>query len=170
MRIIILTAGPVLIAGGIFCLANAGQNYAALVFPVGMAMLLSGLIEIAGYLLAWREPGWTVAEGGLTVMLAAVALDNRLAAPEAVPMVFGMWLLAAGLLRLLNAAQRKGEPPAFRFTLAAFGGLSVLVGLCGFYHPLITALPLTALVGDMLLLQGISVLVFGAGLKKSGGG
>lgn len=89
-------------------------------------------------------------------------LCNQLVADTAIPLVFGMWVLVSGILRIEAAThinlERKREN--FRITMIT-GVMTVVVGLFGFINPLVMFLSTVVLMGFFMVMQGINIIELG---------
>lgn len=110
-------------------------------------VLLRGLVAMAFGLVAFFLPGQTI---------AAVAL------------LFGAYVLADGLIGLLNALGGSGERSrSNRWLLALWGVLSIIVGVLTFIEPMRTALVLILLMAWWAILIGLVQLVTAWRLRKA---
>jgi hypothetical protein len=118
------------------------------------------------------------AEGVLAILLAAAVLDNRLTDGAAVPMVFGVWLMAAGALRAGasvepglsaesgTASKSRGAEIGFRLALLLIGALGAALGMYGFFRPPASAPGIAALLGSFFIAQSVGVAALGAGALR----
>jgi uncharacterized membrane protein HdeD (DUF308 family) len=172
MRVIIFISGLIPIAAGIFFLVNEGQTFVALAFVAGAALFASGLIGALMYFVARRRlgmPAWTLADSLLTLVLAAVTLQNRIVDDDLAPAVFGVWLIAAGAMRVAGVLDLPGERAGFRIALPILGLMCGAMGAYGFFRPFLPELGMTGILGGIFILQGVSVIAVGAGLRRKSG-
>lgn len=155
-----------LVLTGLFCFANPGETFLALAFILGMVMIVSSIIQFISYW--WGRAnrkdnnGWIFVESIITLILGVLVMTGHIAADAAVPMVFGLWIMFSGVLRIsvatvINPISKKAN---FISTLI-IGLLSVFGGLYAFLNPDLGNLPIAVLLGIMFLLQGISMLELG---------
>ena len=106
--------------------------------------------------------GWILTEAIITLILGILVLTSQIAADVAIPMVFGMWVMFSGVLRVVTATliDRSNKRTNFTWTLIT-GVLCILGGLYAFLNPIIAGLAIAVLLGIMFLLQGISTLELG---------
>ena len=100
MKIITVIAGILLTVLGVFSVANAGLSFLSLAFPIGVCLVLVGLVECFVYKRIREDVDaghWVLIEGLTTFILGVVVLTGRLAADIAVPVVFGMWSIVSGI-------------------------------------------------------------------------
>lgn len=177
MRILTVISGVLMVLTGAFCFMNPGQTFLALAFVVGLVMVINGLIHALSYFIGrglhnkGDNNGWILTDALITLLLGILILCNQLVVDAAIPMVFGMWVLVSGILRIEAASHINREKKHINFlTTMLTGILTVLVGLFGFINPMVTLLSTVFLLGMFLVVQGINVIELGVNMpheKKS---
>jgi hypothetical protein len=101
-------------------------------------------------------------DGLVTFILGLLVLSNQLKAEIAIVSVFGMWMLNAGMRRIVTSSyiDRKKKIQNFYWTLGT-GFLNAAAGIYAFYNANLFQLPLATLLGGFFVLQGISALELG---------
>ncbi len=177
MRVLTIISGALMALTGIFCFMNPGQTFLALAFIIGIVMILNGVIHILAYVLGrglnnrGDNNGWILVDALITLLLGLMVVGNQLVADTSIHMVFGMWLLVSGVLRL-EAATRinyKNKKSNFIVTLAT-GIATTALGLFGFVNPLVAVVNTIVLLGMFMLMQGINIIELGIDMpheKKS---
>ena len=131
-------------------------------------MALCGIIHVLAYVIG-RTPhgkgdnnGWILIDALLTLLLGILVLFNQLTVDMAIPMVFGMWVLVSGLLRLEAASRidRQRKPGNFKAALIT-GVITVVMGLLGFINPFVTYVSIIPILGFFMLIQGINSIELG---------
>ena len=177
MRILTIISGILMVLTSAFCFMNPGQTFLVLAFVIGLVMVLNGVIHTLAYLIGrglhnrGDNNGWILTEALITLVLGILILCNQLVVDAAIPMVFGIWVVTLGILRIeasthINKEKKKSN---FRTTLIT-GILTVLVGVFGFINPMMGWLSTAILLGVFMLMQGINVLELGINMpheKKS---
>ena len=177
MRILTILSGILMILTGAFCFMNPGQTFLVLAFIIGLVMVINGIIHTLAYLIGrglhnkGDNNGWILTEALITLLLGILILCNQLVVDAAIPMVFGIWVVVSGILRIeasthINKDKKKSN---FRITLIT-GILTVFIGVFGFINPMIGWLSTAILLGMFMLMQGINVLELGINMpheKKS---
>ena len=177
MKILTLAGGILMVATGVFCFVNPGQTFLTMAFVIGSVMVINGLIHSLGFLLArgrfgiGDNNGWIIIDAVLTLLLGILILCNQLTVDIAIPMIFGMWVLVSGLLRVEASTRinRQKKPGNFKAALIT-GIITVIVGLFGFINPLVSWLTVVILLGMFLCMQGINIIELGINMpheKKS---
>lgn len=177
MRILTVISGVLMVLTGAFCFMNPGQTFLALAFVVGLVMVITGLIHALSYFIGrglhnkGDNNGWILTDALITLLLGILILCNQLVVDAAIPMVFGMWVLVSGILRIEAATHINREKKRMNFiTTMTTGVLTVLIGVFGFINPLVMWLSTVFLLGAFLVMQGINVIELGVNMpheKKS---
>jgi uncharacterized membrane protein HdeD (DUF308 family) len=188
MRLLTVISGVLLVATGVFGIANQGVSFLAIAFVIGVVMIFAGLVQASGYIygrFSNREEilveddkstdkqrqfirtqnnahGWIMIDGLVTFILGLLVLSNQLKAEIAIISVFGMWMLNAGIRRVVTSSyiDRKNKSGNFYWTLGT-GVLNTVAGIYAFYNTSVFQLPLATLLGGFFVLQGISTLELG---------
>jgi len=188
MRLLTVISGVLLVATGVFGIANQGVSFLAIAFVIGVVMIFSGLVQASGYIYGRysnREEivigddtssekqkqfirtqnnahGWIMIDGLVTFTLGLLVLSNLLKADIAIISVFGMWMLSAGIRRGVTSSyiDRKKKSINFYWTLGT-GVLNTVAGIYAFYNDSLFQFPLATLLGVFFVLQGISTLELG---------
>ena len=168
MKGLTIVSGIIMIAAGAFCFINPGQTFMTMAFVIGTVMALCGIIHVLAYVIG-RTPhgkgdnnGWILIDALLTMLLGILVLFNQLTVDMAIPMVFGMWVLVSGLLRLEAASRidRQRKPGNFKAALIT-GVITVVMGLLGFINPFVTYVSIIPILGFFMLIQGINSIELG---------
>lgn len=166
MRLLIIVSGIMLVLTGLFCFANPGETFLALAFILGVAMILSSVIQIISYW--WGRSnrkdnnGWIFTEAIITLIMGILVLTELIAADAAVPMVFGMWVMFSGVLRVVVATMINPSNKKSNFISTLIVGLLCAVGgLYAFLNPVMANVPIAVLLGILFLLQGASMMELG---------
>ena len=156
---------------GVACFIFSGQTYLHMAFPVGIVMVINGIIHTLAYL-AGRglhnkgdNNGWILVDGMMTLILGIVVLCNQLVVESAIPLVFGMWVMVSGILRVEAASRINIEKKRsnFRSTMIT-GVMTIIVGLVGFVNPLIknvSWINVVVILGMFMCMQGINIIELG---------
>lgn len=177
MRILTIISGILMILTAAFCFMNPGQTFLVLAFVIGLVMVINGIIHTLAYLIGrglhnkGDNNGWILTEALITLILGILILCNQLVVDAAIPMVFGIWVVVSGILRIEASTHINKEKKItnFRTTLIT-GILTVVIGVFGFINPMIGWLSTAILLGMFMLMQGINVLELGINMpheKKS---
>jgi uncharacterized membrane protein HdeD (DUF308 family) len=76
-----------------------------------------------------------------------------------VALLFGVYLVVAGVLRVFAAVRGHGTPPVWRWTSGVVGGLVAVAGLVTLLDPLVPLVVYAVLAGVGFVIEGIASLV-----------
>jgi len=162
---ILTVIGGVLLAGlGIFAIANAGLAFIALAFPIGLAMMLVGIIECFAYRKAVddeEDKHWILIEGLTTFILGIVVISGQVAADIVVPAVFGMWSAISGirgLVVVLSMGDVKEKKEENYYWELITGILAAVFGVYAFFNTMLFNLPVLTVVGLIVTVQAAVVI------------
>ena len=177
MRVLTIISGVLMALTGLFCFMNPGQTFLALAFIIGLVMMLNGAIHMLAYVLGrglnnrGDNNGWILVDAIITFLLGALILGNQLVADTSIHVVFGMWLLVSGVLRLEADTRINFKIKKSNFVVTLLTGIvTTLLGLFGFVNPLVSVVGTIVLLGMFLVMQGINVIELGINMpheKKS---
>ena len=168
MRVFKIAAGVILILTGVFCFANPGASFISIAFLLGCAMLLSGMSGIMAYIWISRKreiSNSLMIEGLMSVILGILVLSNQLLTDAAIPVFFGLWVMFAGIIRVVEAYTRRGAGKMLLIWLLFMGMLGIAAGLYAFYNTVLFAFSPIVLVGILFIVQGLNVLLIGINLS-----
>jgi len=168
MRILTVISGVLMALTGVFCFINSGQTFLSLAFIVGLIMVINGLIHGLAYFIGrgvhnkGDNNGWILTDALITLVLGILVLCNQLVADTMVPMVFGIWMLVSGILRIEAATHIDAQRKRTNFISTVITGIvTIIVGLFGFINPLTGLMTTAILVGMFLVMQGINIIELG---------
>lgn len=161
-RVLWIIAGVILIIAGIFCLCNPDVGLLTMSLCLGIAMLISGIIDIVIFA-KWNGKmfgaGWFLADGILTVLLALFLLFNQAFTMLSLPFIFGMWLLFSGINQFVNSFELQSFGVKGWGWLTALGVLLAVVGFFSLFDPVADLFALSILSGILLLCEGVAAIV-----------
>ena len=161
-RVLWIIAGVLLIIVGIYCLLNPDVGLLSLSLYIGIAMLISGIIDIIIFA-KWNGKmfgaGWFLADGILTVLLALFLLFNQAFTMLSLPFIFSMWLLFSGINQFVNSFELQTFGVRGWGWLTALGVLLAVVGFFSLFDPIANLFALSILVGILLICEGVAAIV-----------
>lgn len=166
MRIITVIAGILLTFLGVFSIANAGLSFLSLAFPIGIILMLVGLVECFVYKRIRNDVDaghWVLIDGLTTFILGIVVLTGRLAADIAVPVVFGMWSMISGIrgfavLAFETDTREKNIDFYWAFLTSL---LNFAIGVYAFFNSSLLHLSVLMILGICFVVQGANVIKIG---------
>jgi uncharacterized membrane protein HdeD (DUF308 family) len=150
--------GVLSIAAGAIVLAKPDNSLKALAAIAGIFILIDGIVEIVLAVTgATSDRGLAALLGTLNLIIGVVLIRHPIAGVQAAALLIGIWLVAAGAIRLVIAFDQTGDRLG-RIILAAieigFGILIVSSANIGYAT-------LAVLVGVSFLANGLGLIVFG---------
>jgi uncharacterized membrane protein HdeD (DUF308 family) len=172
--LLLFFAGLLGIVAGIIVLAEPGISLATLAVVTGIFLLVDGLFEIPAAIFGQTpNRGLLALTGVLSVITGVILLRHPIAGVVAIALLLGIWLIAMGVVRLMqafDALERRG----WQIVLSL---LEVVAGIIIVASPDIGVATLALLVGISFIVRGlvtcaVAWLLHGAkrGLDRSGRG
>jgi len=163
VRILTIAVGILLAGLGIFSILNAGLAFISLAFPIGLGLMLTGIVECFAYKKAVddeEDKHWILIEGLTTFFLGVVVLSGQLAADIAVPAVFGMWSAISGIRGLVVVLMKgKGDDTEANYYWdMATGILASLLGIVAFFNNMLFSWSVLMIVGWIIAVQAAVVI------------
>jgi len=166
MRIITIIAGALLAILGIFAVANGGLSFLSLAFPIGLGLLIVGIVECFAYKKAVddeEDKHWILIEGITTFLLGVVVISGVLAADIAVPAVFGMWSAISGFRGLVvmfsmkDVVSPENKDVNYYWDLVT-ALLATALGLVAFFNTMLFNMSVLSIVGFIIAVQAAVVI------------
>jgi len=170
MRIITILSGIMLIGTGIWCFAHPGATFLSVAFIFGIAMLISGLVNIVSFLVYRKQAihsYWQLSDGLLSLILGCIIIADLLITEPIAIIFFGMWIIFSGAMRIAASLIIKNLEITGWYWGLIFGILSLLAGVCAFVYPLVEGLAMVIIIGGVFCLQGANIMIMGIHMKKS---
>jgi uncharacterized membrane protein HdeD (DUF308 family) len=153
------------VIAGIIVLAVPSISLATLAVLTGIFLLIDGIVEVTSALVDAEENRALVAIFGvITAIVGVILIRHPTHALTAIALLVGLWLLVAGLLRLIRTFGQIGARAA-SFALAA---LEMLAGIVIVSSPGIGVTTLALLIGISFIIRGFMLAAAGWTLRKLG--
>ena len=163
LRIFSLIMGIIVVAFGITMFFFPMEAYAMIVFLIPVVILLHGVSCLASYFgsdLDSSSSGWVLADGVLSSIVGGWLLFSPDITAMSLPMIFGFWVLFAGVLRIISSITVRNEVRAWIWLLL-WGIASVLLGIFLLNHLVLAGTIITYLTVICFVFMGImSILQF----------
>ena len=161
----LIVAGILLALFGLVCLFFPGLTLASIVFMVGAAFVLSGIVNFVTYLRdrdMFKLSGWMLAYGIIDILIGLMFLIHPAIFAAVVSWLAGLFVIVFALSEITGAlAARKGGFPLWGWLLFS-GIVSLLIGVLFFVVPELLAY----YVGAFALMRGASLIVLGANSRR----
>ena len=161
VRILIIVAGILLIAAGIYCLCNEDVAVLSAGLMLGIFMLAAGIAEIvvfAGTSGVLIGSGWLLLDGVLTVVMSLFLLFNHWFTMMSLPILFTVWLLFSGVSRFVSAFDLKALGMRGWGWILALGIVLLVFGVVCMMDPWVSVVAVGVTVGLVFILEGIGTI------------
>ena len=161
---LLLVVGIASAVAGVILVTKPSNSLATLAVIVGIFLLLDGIVELVSSLGRPAEGrAMALIVGLLGVIIGIILIRHPTHAVTAIGLLIGIWLVAAGVLRLLRAF-------AFGANLlqAVIAVIEIVVGIVIVSDPHIGYATLAVLTGIWLILNGAGMIVLGLAVRKAG--
>lgn len=159
---LVAVMGVLSVVAGIVVLAKPGDSLATLAVIAGIFILVDGLAELVAALGTRTEGRGLVAVlGVLSVVVGLLLIRHPIHGVTAVALLLGLWLVAAGVVRLIGAF----EDPEHRGRRIASALVLGVAGVVIVASPHIGYATLALVAGLGFIAYGLSLLVLGWSLR-----
>jgi uncharacterized membrane protein HdeD (DUF308 family) len=150
--------GVVSVVAGVVVLAKPSNSLATLAVIFGIFVLVDGIVELVASLSgATPNRGLLAVVGVLSVIAGVLLIRHPLGGVRAVALVLGIWLIAAGVVRLIAAFDAGGNL-LWRLVVAL---VLVIAGIAIVASPHIGY-------ATLALIAGLGFICYGVGLMVAG--
>ena len=163
-----LIEGILLIVLGIVTLTRPRGALTSLVIAYGVIALLTGLVDIAFYIVMEKHTGFGPTVSLVTGILSVLAGCALIAHPEIglnlLLIIFPIWFLTHCISRLthLNIVRLVAGKGSYYLTLTA-NIIGIVLGVMMLFDPMLSIVSMSALIGVDLILLGVESVVFAIG-------
>ena len=155
-------AGLLVIVLGFLTMFRPLAGIVALALFFGIAMLVSGVSEIASYCGQEKgnRSGMMLASGILSTLVGiwVVFRGGTYAVVVIMPYIFAAWVMASGIMRIADSVTRKSEYDRIKGWELAFGILSTLLGFSLMFNPLFSAAMVSLVMAFTMIAHGIGTI------------
>ena len=153
-----LLIGVLAIVAGIIVILKPSNSLSTLAVVFGIFILIDGIFEIVGAIAGDTESrGLLAVIGALSVIAGVLLIRHPLGGVRAVALLLGIWLIAAGVVRLIGAFAYPGNR-IWRIVTALVLGI---FGIVIVSEPHIGYATLAVIAGICFILYGIGMLAVG---------
>jgi uncharacterized membrane protein HdeD (DUF308 family) len=153
-----LLIGVLSIVAGIIVILKPSNSLSTLAVIFGIFILIDGILEIAGAIFGDAESrGLLAVIGTLSVIAGVLLIRHPLGGVRAVALLLGIWLIAAGVVRLISAFAFPGDR-IWRIIVALVLGI---FGIVIVSTPHIGYATLALIAGICFICYGIGMLAVG---------
>ena len=160
---LVLLAGLLSIAVGVALLFKPGDSLATLAVIAGIFILVDGILELAASLLHdTQSRGMVALLGVLNAIIGVLLIRHPIGGITAIALLIGIWLIAAGVVRIVAAFELYGNRGWNIFA----GLVEVAAGVVVVVDPSIGYTTLAVLAGIAFIANGIGVSAVGWGMHE----
>ncbi len=158
-----LLIGVLSIVAGVIVILKPSNSLSTLAVIFGIFILIDGIFEIAGAILGDTESrGLLAVIGTLSVIAGVLLIRHPLGGVRAVALLLGIWLIAAGVVRLISAFAFAGDR-VWRIIVALVLGVFGIVIVSA---PHIGYATLALIAGICFICYGIGMLAVGWAMHR----
>lgn len=158
---VFLLLGVLSLAAGVILIAQPSHSLATLAVVTGIFVLIDGIVELVSSLGRNVENrGLAAIVGVLGIVVGIVLIRHPFGGVSAIGIVIGIWLVAAGVVRMLHAVA--GPRPLLSSLIAL---VEIVAGIAVVSNPHIGYTTLAILLGIWLIINGIGTVAFGLLLR-----
>jgi uncharacterized membrane protein HdeD (DUF308 family) len=146
-----LIVSIVSLVAGVILLFEPSKSLATLAVIIGIFLLLDGIVELVRAIGGATESrGVAAILGVLGIIVGVILIRHPSHAVAAIGLVFGLWLIAAGVVRLVGVFIERRHP----VLRAAIAAIEILLGIVIVAQPHIGYTTLAIIAGICLILNG----------------
>ncbi len=161
---LVLIKGIIMILLAIVVLKHPGETLLGVAVYLGIGLLISGILLI-GLGIAERKVSenwrWRALEGVIDLVLGLIVIAHPALTMAVIPFLIGFWACLFGLFLIIDAFSASGSR-----ALKIFSGILIFVlALVLMFNPLFLGLTMVIWFGVLLLISGISNVIFSFSLR-----
>lgn len=162
-------AGFSAVIAGVYALMNPKVTIEAISVIAGLLLMFSGINTLWFYAAAVRGlpgTGWLLFDGAVSVIAAAVFIFNNRFVAEALPLMFGIWMLICGGDKIIHALHLRKLKRAKGVSEILLGSICAAAGILALASPLIGTFAVSFLIGTCFVVYGIALIIMWNKLRK----
>lgn len=161
---LMLLVGLASLVAGIILVFQPSKSLATLAVVVGIFFLIDGIIELVrSFGSAVENRGLAAIIGVLGVIVGIILIRHPTHAVAAIGLLIGLWLVAAGVIRLVGAIV-EGTHRVIRAMIAA---IEIVLGIVIVSDPHIGYTALAVIVGICLILNGLCYVLLAFAMRRA---
>jgi uncharacterized membrane protein HdeD (DUF308 family) len=151
------------LVAGVIIVLQPSKSLATLAVVAGIFLLLDGIIELVESLgHSVENRGLAAITGVLGIVVGILLIRHPTHAVTAIGLLIGIWLIAAGVLRLLRSLALG----ALRFWGIVIALLEIAVGIAIVSEPHIGYATLAVILGIWLIINGVGMTALGFMIRR----
>ncbi len=160
-------AGIILAGAGAFIFAFSTMLFSAIAFPVGAAMVLSGVLILLSYITSGRDrrpPDTMLVEGVVSALFGLTVLSDFVI-ESMISVFFGAWLTVSGANRISQSISVSRYRPRDWSKIIPLGMVCTIFGAIMMMPALTPGAPTLPMVAGAFIFDGLSLLVYAMYMK-----
>jgi uncharacterized membrane protein HdeD (DUF308 family) len=159
---LILLVGLLSLIAGVILVTKPSDSLTTLAVIVGIFLLIDGLVELVrSFETGVENRALSAILGVLGIVVGVALIRHPFHGVKAIGLLIGIWLVAAGAIRLVSAIAIPGHR-IFRLAIALF---DLIVGIVIVSDPHIGYTALAIIAGVWLIISGIGTMALGIALR-----
>jgi uncharacterized membrane protein HdeD (DUF308 family) len=160
---LLVLLGVISLVAGIIFVIKPSHSLATLCVIFGIFLLLDGIVAIVSSFRHDTNRALSAILGVLGMVFGIILIRHPTGAVNIIGLLIGLWLVAAGVVRLIYAIMEGSA----RFVRIAVAALAIIVGIIVVAEPHIGYTTLAVLVGIWLIINGAGLVALGVVLRKA---
>jgi uncharacterized membrane protein HdeD (DUF308 family) len=157
-----LLFGLISLAGGVLLVVYPGPTLTVIALLVGIELLIAGVfVIVSAFGRPAGERSWSVLGGALALIAGVIVLRHPSGSILVVAMAVGIYLILAGVLRLVGAAEGEGD----RGWLVLAALIDLALGIVIVAWPSFGITSLAIVLGIVLIVRGLAVIALAVALR-----
>jgi len=172
MKWLLLVSGILVVILGVTMLFMPLNNLVMLAVFIGIAMLISGISEIASFFGEDKErrSGLMLTSGILSALFGIWAMFGRgtQALVTILPYIFAVWVMTSGITRIVSSLSLRSEGFFQWGWMLAFGISGTVFGFLLLFSPVLTGLVISLSLALILISHGMNNMIIFFHMQKIG--
>lgn len=168
-RFSLIIAGIFALAAGLYALFNPRQTLQTITIVTGIFLLISGIHTLIFYFSMAKglpSTGWLLFDGVISVIVAIMFTFNSSFVVDALPILFGAWMLICGIDKAVQAFNVKKQDSKGWLSTLAIGVVCILLGITSILTPAIGSFAISMVIGICLIIYAVALFIVYNTLRK----
>ena len=154
--------GVLSLVAGVVLVTKPSNSLATLAVVAGIFLLVDGVVELIRSVRADEDRALSAIIGVLGIVVGIALVRHPFRGVAAVGLLIGIWLVAAGIVRLVRGVGASGHP-VLQVIIAL---LELFVGVAMVSDPSISYATLAVLAGAWFIVNGGALIMFGVVVRR----
>lgn len=169
-KVLMLLSGVLLMAAGVFVIANPNETVMSLAWLMGVFILACGISTF----IFWLTAGIRFIVLGQTILFSAIGeiligclfLGNNIIVAQALPVIFSVWIIVKGIDIAIHSFDFRVVGFKLWWLLFILGLASAVLGVLSIAKPIVGSITISVFLGCGLILDGLYYIVAVWGINK----